>query len=250
MARRPILFALAAAAAACGGSGSSADAPPGDSGSADAAPLDAPPTGVVYDNATSGSALCTASPCTLTHTVGAGDHALVLVWFFCANGGSGSTAVTVDGSDAIFAAASDLTKDRGELWYAPAASGDRAILVATQCTQAHVSAMSVTNADTAAPIRSTVRDGSDGGSMTIMDTVTSMPGDLVVDGVCHGDTLTGPDAPATSRYLDNITGSFACGSYAGSTQPGAAPSVTSNWTSTISDHWIYLAVSLKPTPAP
>lgn len=239
---RPLLAIVAVAS--CGRIGFTVDAPP-----LDAAIDTPPPAPVVFDTSVSSATLCMVSPCSYSHTLGPGSNGIVVIWYFCADGIMPTSAVTVDGVSAISVGATALTKERGELWYALATpAGTHAIAVSHTCVRGYVASMSALGVDQTNPIRTSKFDDSDPIIKTIGDTIASASGDLMMDGVCHGNAITGPGVQQTQQYLQNITGGFACGSFAGSTEPGASPSVTTAWSSLIADHWAYMAVSLQPAP--
>jgi hypothetical protein len=106
--------------------------------------------------------------------------------------------------------------------------------------------MSATNVDPSAPIRSSKFDGTGFTTPNIADTISTAPGDLVMDGVCHGSFIDPPTGSQQQRYLQNITQGAPCGSFAGSTQLGASSSAATFWSSATSDYWIFMGVSLKP----
>jgi hypothetical protein len=105
--------------------------------------------------------------------------------------------------------------------------------------------MSATNVDQTTPIRATTFDGSAINTSMIADTVMSSPNDLVMDGVCSGSGINTAGAEQTLRYLQNITNSIACGSFAGSSAPGASPWVATAWTSFSNDFWVFMGLSLR-----
>jgi hypothetical protein len=205
------------------------------------------PKAVTFDTATAGTSLCSSSPCTYTHEVGPGANSIIVIWYYCANNQTPATQITFDGAAAMYIGASNYTSQRGELWYArPTVSGSRTISLTSSCTTGYIASMSATNVDPATPFRATKFDGTDLSLPSISDSFSSAPGDLVMDGVCHGSFLDSPTGVQQGRYLQNITQATACGSFAGSTQPGASPTVSTLWSSTSADTWIFMGVSLQP----
>jgi hypothetical protein len=232
------------------GDGLSGDGRSGDSMSGDVT-ADVPLTPVAFDSVTAPSATCAASPCTLSHTVGAGTDGIILIWYFCASGFVGTSAVTSDGVTATKVGQSVHTAQGGELWYATGvAAGAHAISVTHGCPQAYVGTMSALHVDQAMPVRGMVFDGTDVSTLSISDTIASAPSDLVLDGACQGSNIGGASANQTIRYLHNFGGGSACDNFGGSTQPGASPSITDTWTSASSDFWILMGVSLRATGSP
>jgi hypothetical protein len=218
-----------------------ADATPGD------ALGDAPSGAVAYDRTSAGTAFCTSSPCNYDVLVGPGANSIIVIWYFCANGNVAANSIAYDGALATFVAASNYMRQRGELWYArPTVEGNHTITLNSGCSAAFFASMSATNVDPVTPFRATTIDGTDVTALTISDTVDSAPGDLVMDGVCHGNTISSASASQNLRYLENLTGGVACGCFGGSTQPGASPAVSTLWTGTTADFWVFIGVSLKP----
>jgi hypothetical protein len=206
-------------------------------------------THAIFDRITMGG--CSASPCTFTHNVGPGATGMILIWYFCSNGSAPTSALTVDGVAAVFVGTATFTNQRGELWYAlTATSATHAISAAYGCTGAFIVTTSATGVDPVDPIRSTRFDGTELTTPSITDVISSAPNDLVIDGVCHGDAIDPPTPPQVGQYLQNLSGADTCGSFAGSTQPGASPSVTTSWIGSGIDYWAYMAASIRSAGSP
>jgi hypothetical protein len=202
---------------------------------------------VTFDTTSAGTVFCASSPCGYTHTVGAGSNGIIVIWYFCANSNTATTAVTVDGIAAKPAGVASYTNQRGELWYALTTAGaGHAISLAYTCPTAFVVSVSALNVDQVTPIRATRLDGTNLNTPLLTDAIQSSPNDLVLDGVCHGSDINPPSGTQIGRYLENLTNSYYCGNFAGSSQVGASPSVTMSWNSPINDSWAYLGLSLEP----
>jgi hypothetical protein len=192
---------------------------------------------------------CAASPCVFPHTVGPGASGIILIWYFCANEAASTTGVAVDGVPAVNAGAAPFSWWRGELWYALAStSAVHTISASYSCTGVFIVATSAIGVDPADPIRAARFDGSELVSSSITDVIASASDDLVVDGVCHGSPIDIPGPPQTAQYVQNLTGGLPCGSFAGSSQPGASPWVTTAWSSSSNDYWGYMGISLRSAP--
>jgi hypothetical protein len=180
--------------------------------------------------------------------MGPGQDGILVLWYFCAHIDGASTSVQIDGIDAKSSGIKNLVNQRGELWYALAAPGSAHTVSVgyTNCPAAYVATISALHVNQTTPIRSAVLDGTDVTTLMFTDPIASAPGDLVLDGVCHGDTIDPAAPPQTQLYRENLTGNEACGSFAGSSQPGATPSVSTTWTSPYNDHWVLMALSLEP----
>lgn len=212
-------------------------------------PPDAPGASgpVVFDTAIAPSSLCTSSPCEHVHPVGPGANGIIVIWYYCASSALAASAVTSDGIPAQSVGAASFANRRGELWYALAStSTSHAISVSHGCPEAYVASMSATHVDQAAPVRASTFDGSDSETLAISDTVASAPNDLVMDGVCTGIAVADAASQQSLRYEQNISGIYPCGAFAGSSQPGASPTVSTTWTASTADFWVFMGLSLKP----
>ncbi len=202
---------------------------------------------VAFDSfSTYGPTMCTSSPCTLSHQVGSPPNAVLLVWYFCADSAAGVSTLTIDGEPAFRVGARPFMSQTGEVWDSTVTSSTtHTISVAHTCAHAYLTAMSATNVDQTNPYRATNLDGTDTATPAIGDTISSSPGDLVMDTVCHGQVVTGPGVQQTLEFNTNVASTFACGNFAASLQPGASPSVTTAWTG-VSERWVTLTVRCAP----
>ena len=139
-----------------------------------------------------------------------------------------------------------ITTTRSEQWQliAPATGmHDIVVTLAADAKSVHSGAMAFTGIDQLAPVRSTATASGTGTSSSV--TVASAVGDLVVNTVGQGNSITAPGAGQTERFLHNVDTSNTLNNSAGSMAPGAA-SVTMTWTFGASDEWQTISSSLRP----
>ncbi len=109
----------------------------------------------------------------------------------------------------------------------------------------HSGAMAFQGISQAMPVRGFMTGSGAGTSSTV--TVASVVGDLVVNTVGQGNSVTAPGGGQSQRYIHNVNTSNTLNNSAGSTAPGAA-SVTMTWTFGSTDEWQTISSSLRPGP--
>ena len=139
-----------------------------------------------------------------------------------------------------------MTTTRSDQWQLVApATGTHNVVVSLggQAQSVHSGAMAFTGIDPSTPVRSSMKASGTGASSTV--TVVSASGDLVVNTVGQGTSITAPGSGQTQRYLHNSDSSNTLNNSAGSTAPGAAM-VTMTWTFGAVDEWQTISTSLRP----
>ena len=107
----------------------------------------------------------------------------------------------------------------------------------------HSGAMAFTGINPTIPVRAWKTLA--GAGTTASVTIGSAPGDIVVNTVGQGNSVTSPGAGQTERFLKNVDTSNTLNNSGGSTAPGAAM-VTMTWTFGSSDEWQSISSSLRP----
>jgi uncharacterized repeat protein (TIGR01451 family) len=192
-----------------------------------------------------------------SHTVGAGQNRLLVVGVSNAANNPpapSSTSVTYAGHGLTRQVINDAGIDVVEIWTLVAPPSGTATVTVTLSGPTPVvgGSVSFTGVDQNTPIRATNHSGGSGlMSLTVSTSVTTAPGDMVIDAVA-GNVLgigAGGSAAAgqTERWNRLLVVGLDLGG--GSTQPGAAGSTTMSWT--ISGDIVrgsIAAVSLIPAP--
>ncbi len=135
---------------------------------------------------------------------------------------------------------------RSEQWrlIAPATgTNDVVVTLSAIPDSLHSGAMAFAGVDQAAPVRAFA--SASGTGLSSFVSVTSAIGDLVVNTVGQGGSVTAPGGGQTQRFLFNWSSSTTLDNSAGSTAPGAA-SVAMTWTFGSSDEWQTMSSSLRP----
>jgi hypothetical protein len=208
---------------------------------------------------TSASNACdTCSSLTFSLTVGSsGTNGLVVVGVVVA-GGNGEqppptvTSVTYAGQNltqigtylnADLVNPTDTNAAREDQWYLlnpPTGANNVVITISGSSYSLLGGATSLFNVNQSSPIRGFT--GADSESTAASVTISSTTGDLVLDTVCDGTSIS--SGSQTQEYLLNRNSNNACNNIAGSTSAGAA-SVNMSWT-VGNDIWVDVASSIEP----
>ena len=223
------------------------------------ASLDAPADAMIQTAAVSAATVGAASNSSiLTYalTIPAGTHRFLLV---SVQVGSNCPSDVVPNTISVTYNGVALTKitalvgtpcgalsTRSEQWQlvAPATGmHDIVVTLAADAKSVHSGAIAFTGIDQLSPVRGTATASGVGTSSSVM--VASAVGDLVVNTVGQGNSITAPGAGQTQQFLHNVDTSNTLNNSAGSTAPGAAL-VTMTWTFGASDQWQTISSSLRP----
>ena len=220
------------------------------------APADAMPPQVAAVSAATVGAASNSSTLIYSLTIPAGTSRFLLVSVQlgtnCPSGLVPNTlSVTYNGValipiTAIVGTPCGATTTRSEQWQlvAPATGmHDVVVTLSADAKTVHSGAMAFTGIDQLSPVRSTATASGAGTSSSV--TVASAVGDLVVNTVGQGNSITAPGAGQTQQFLHNVDSSNTLNNSAGSTAPGAA-SVTMTWTFGSTDEWQTISSSLRP----
>jgi len=211
------------------------------------------PGQVQFVNASSGQSGTTTTSFAFPHTVSAGtDRVLIVGGAIRAGAPVNFTNMTYNGIALTrilgVTGADDV---RAELWYLinPPVGTFDVRLTASASRNLAGGAMTFTGVHQTTPIGTP--DSAGGQSNSTSVTVTSAPGEMVVDVVAQRDpgtmgTLTAGPLPQAEQYRRDHTNTNM--RIAGSTEVGAA-SVTMSWTFTLDPRHAQVAVPLKPSGA-
>jgi len=136
---------------------------------------------------------------------------------------------------------------RSEQWLLvapPVGTADVVVTLSMTAQSVHSAALTFTGVDQADPVRDV---GTASGAATLSTVaVTSATGDLVVNTVGQGNSIVGPGAEATLRFLTNVDDSNTLNNTAGSTIPGGEPAISTTWSFGANDEWQTISTSLVP----
>ena len=189
---------------------------------------------------------------TFSHTVGSGSNRILILCISLRDGN-----VVVNNATYAATALTNLgvvnaggNQNRTEIWFlkAPPTGTASVVVNLSQSKRIIATAISFTGVNQTTPLAFASAASTGGGSTSASVTVTSAPGQLVLDTVSangDADTLT-LGAGQTERW-NTASGIGTAGNArgGGSTEPGAA-SVTMSWTLGVSKPWSIGAVSLIP----
>lgn len=139
-----------------------------------------------------------------------------------------------------------LVTTRSAQWglVAPAAGASNVVITLAGIGQTvHSGALAFTGINQATPVRASQTASGTGTSSTV--TTSSSAGDLVVNTVGQGNSITAPGGGQTQRYVRNVNTSNTLNNSAASTAPGAAM-LTMTWTFGSADEWQTISSSLRP----
>jgi len=169
----------------------------------------------------------------------------------CSLGSPDITSVTYDGValtqiTSIVGTPCGPSTTRSDQWelVAPATgTHDIVVELSANAQTVHSGAMAFTGIDQLAPVRGSASASGAGTSSSV--TVASAVGDVVVNTVGQGNSVSAPGPGQTPQFLRNVDSSNTLNNSAGSTAPGAE-SVSMTWTFGSSDEWQTISSSLRP----
>jgi uncharacterized repeat protein (TIGR01451 family) len=184
---------------------------------------------------------------TFAHTVGSGPNRILIVAISLNHPNVTATGITYAGKALTNIGAEVGSQNRTEMWYLVAPPSGTADVIINMSAAKRVvgTAISFTGVNQTTPLGTFV--GATAQSTAASVTVTSAPGDLVLDTVtASGDanTMTVNASQAQKWNTVSGTGGASDALSGGSTEPGAA-SVVMSWTLGASKPWSIGAVSLK-----
>jgi hypothetical protein len=157
-------------------------------------------------------------------------------------GGVALTRIT-----AILGTPCGMTTTRSEQWQLvapPTGAHDVAVTLATAGLTIHSGALAFTGIDPMTPVRATAIARGNGAQSAV--TVTSQPGDLVVNTVGQGAGIDATGAGQTERFKRNASGSDTLDNSAASTAVADGSTTTMTWTFKIADEWQSISSALQP----
>jgi len=140
-----------------------------------------------------------------------------------------------------------MTTTRSEQWQLiapPTGAHDVDVVLAGSALTIHSGALAFVGIDQTTPVRASAIARGAGSSSSV--TVSSVPGDLVVNTVGQGTKILAPGAGQAPRFVDNTSTTNTLDNAAASTAPATDATTAMTWTFGDTDEWQTISSALQP----